>query len=91
MIPALRRTRQRRAEPPCRCAVKKGPPKHTIGVEFGSRVVVIGGKTIKLQIWDTAGQERFRFAPTLDVPPQSQHDSLMRARPAPPPARRAAL
>lgn len=41
-------------------AVKKGPAKHTIGVEFGSRVVTIGGKTIKLQIWDTAGQERFR-------------------------------
>ena len=39
---------------------KKGPPKHTIGVEFGSRVVSLGGKTIKLQIWDTAGQERFR-------------------------------
>lgn len=41
-------------------SVKKGPPKHTIGVEFGSRVVSLGGKTIKLQIWDTAGQERFR-------------------------------
>ncbi|VDN07779.1 unnamed protein product [Thelazia callipaeda] len=33
---------------------------HTIGVEFGSRVLSIGGKQIKLQIWDTAGQERFR-------------------------------
>lgn len=33
---------------------------HTIGVEFGSKVVNIGGKSIKLQIWDTAGQERFR-------------------------------
>ncbi|KAH3765896.1 GTP-binding protein RAB4 [Pelomyxa schiedti] len=33
---------------------------HTIGVEFGAKVVDIGGKTIKLQIWDTAGQERFR-------------------------------
>lgn len=33
---------------------------HTIGVEFGSKIVNIGGKTIKLQIWDTAGQERFR-------------------------------
>jgi len=30
-------------------------------VEFGSRVVSVGGKSIKLQIWDTAGQERFRF------------------------------
>lgn len=40
--------------------VRAGPAKHTIGVEFGSRVITLGGKTIKLQIWDTAGQERFR-------------------------------
>jgi len=33
---------------------------HTIGVEFGMRMVETNGKTIKLQIWDTAGQERFR-------------------------------
>eukprot|EP00163_Fabomonas_tropica_P022920 TRINITY_DN4015_c0_g1_i1.p1 TRINITY_DN4015_c0_g1~~TRINITY_DN4015_c0_g1_i1.p1 ORF type:complete len:214 (+),score=64.62 TRINITY_DN4015_c0_g1_i1:271-912(+) len=33
---------------------------HTIGVEFGTRMVEVMGKTIKLQIWDTAGQERFR-------------------------------
>lgn len=26
---------------------------HTIGVEFGSRVINVGGKSIKLQIWDT--------------------------------------
>lgn len=35
---------------------------HTIGVEFGTRVVEILGKKIKLQIWDTAGQ--FVCAPT---------------------------
>jgi len=33
---------------------------HTIGVEFGSKIVEVGGVHIKLQIWDTAGQERFR-------------------------------
>ncbi|KAL1924761.1 uncharacterized protein VTP21DRAFT_4415 [Calcarisporiella thermophila] len=33
---------------------------HTIGVEFGSRIIQIGDKAVKLQIWDTAGQERFR-------------------------------
>jgi Ras-related protein Rab-4B len=33
---------------------------HTIGVEFGSKILEVGGKQIKLQIWDTAGQERFR-------------------------------
>jgi len=33
---------------------------HTIGVEFGTRIVEVTGKKIKLQIWDTAGQERFR-------------------------------
>lgn len=32
----------------------------TIGVEFGSRSIVIDGKPIKIQIWDTAGQESFR-------------------------------
>ncbi len=34
---------------------------HTIGVEFGTRIVEVAGQKIKLQIWDTAGQERFRF------------------------------
>jgi len=29
-------------------------------VEFGSKIIEVGGKLIKLQIWDTAGQERFR-------------------------------
>lgn len=50
-----------------RCCPPPHPPptvkqdsNHTIGVEFGSRVVNVGGKTVKLQIWDTAGQERFR-------------------------------
>uniref|UniRef100_A0A8C7V130 Ras-related protein Rab-4B n=1 Tax=Oncorhynchus mykiss TaxID=8022 RepID=A0A8C7V130_ONCMY len=38
----------------------KQDSSHTIGVEFGSRVAMVAGKTIKLQIWDTAGQERFR-------------------------------
>ena len=33
---------------------------HTIGVEFGTRIVEVGDKKVKLQIWDTAGQERFR-------------------------------
>ena len=33
---------------------------HTIGVEFGTRIVDVSDKKIKLQIWDTAGQERFR-------------------------------
>ncbi|ORE08298.1 ras-related protein rab-4B-like protein [Rhizopus microsporus var. microsporus] len=33
---------------------------NTIGMEFGTRIIHIGDKSIKLQIWDTAGQERFR-------------------------------
>eukprot|EP01063_Lacrimia_lanifica_P014135 TRINITY_DN2078_c3_g3_i1.p1 TRINITY_DN2078_c3_g3~~TRINITY_DN2078_c3_g3_i1.p1 ORF type:complete len:231 (+),score=79.40 TRINITY_DN2078_c3_g3_i1:83-694(+) len=33
---------------------------HTIGVEFGSKVVDTMGKKVKLQIWDTAGTERYR-------------------------------
>ena len=32
----------------------------TIGVEFGSRMLSMDQKDIKLQIWDTAGQESFR-------------------------------
>lgn len=35
---------------------------HTIGVEFGTRIIEVSGQKIKLQIWDTAGQERFRCA-----------------------------
>ncbi|OII77190.1 hypothetical protein cand_021720 [Cryptosporidium andersoni] len=38
---------------------KKGS-SHTIGVEFGSKIITTGGKRVKLQIWDTAGQERYR-------------------------------
>lgn len=38
----------------------KGDSSHTIGVEFGSKIVSVAGKSVKLQIWDTAGQERFR-------------------------------
>jgi Ras-related protein Rab-14 len=34
---------------------------HTIGVEFGTRVCEVDGKTVKLQIWDTAGQVLQRF------------------------------
>jgi len=33
---------------------------HTLGVEFGTKIVSIEKHRIKLQIWDTAGQERFR-------------------------------
>lgn len=32
----------------------------TIGVEFGSKIIKINDKNIKIQIWDTAGQETFR-------------------------------
>lgn len=39
----------------------KDNSSHTIGVEFGSKIVKVGGKSVKLQIWDTAGQERFRW------------------------------
>ncbi|KAF0297240.1 Ras-related protein Rab-4B [Amphibalanus amphitrite] len=38
----------------------KQDSNHTIGVEFGSKIISVGGKSVKLQIWDTAGQERFR-------------------------------
>ncbi|KAJ1798994.1 Ras- protein Rab-14 [Coemansia sp. RSA 2598] len=33
---------------------------HTIGVEFGTKVVDVEGEKVKIQVWDTAGQERFR-------------------------------
>jgi Ras-related protein Rab-4B len=38
----------------------KKDSNHTIGVEFGSRIIQVGSKNVKLQIWDTAGQERFK-------------------------------
>jgi len=38
----------------------KSESSHTIGVEFGSKIISARGKRAKLQIWDTAGQERFR-------------------------------
>ncbi|OWK07175.1 RAB14, partial [Cervus elaphus hippelaphus] len=54
--------------PPSRpesCPATSNPPvmadcPHTIGVEFGTRIIEVSGQKIKLQIWDTAGQERFR-------------------------------
>lgn len=42
----------------------KEDSSHTIGVDFGSKIVNVGGKCVKLQIWDTAGQERFRSVAT---------------------------
>ncbi|CAD7930249.1 unnamed protein product [Amoebophrya sp. A25] len=38
----------------------KKSSSHTIGVEFGSKIIQVANRTIKLQIWDTAGQERYR-------------------------------
>lgn len=43
-----------------RCVKKGSQTQHTIGVEFGSKIVEVNGHKVKLQIWDTAGQERFR-------------------------------
>ncbi|KAI8051530.1 P-loop containing nucleoside triphosphate hydrolase protein [Syncephalis plumigaleata] len=34
--------------------------RYTVGVEFGTQIIAIDDRRIKLQIWDTAGQERFR-------------------------------
>ncbi len=34
--------------------------KPTIGIDFVSKNVALGGKMMRLQLWDTAGQERFR-------------------------------
>ena len=38
--------------------------KSTVGVEFGSKIVKVNNKTIKVQIWDTAGQERYKSITT---------------------------
>jgi small GTP-binding protein len=38
----------------------KNQHEPTLGVEFGSKVVAIGERKIKLQLWDTAGQESFK-------------------------------
>ena len=38
--------------------------KATVGVEFGSKNIIIDKKVIKGQIWDTAGQERYRAITT---------------------------
>ena len=38
----------------------KQDTKSTVGVEFGSKKLKVGGINVKLQIWDTAGQERYR-------------------------------
>ena len=35
------------------CILVKEDSSHTIGVEFGSKIITIGGKQVKLQIWDT--------------------------------------
>lgn len=32
----------------------------TIGVEFGTKSLILDNQPLKLQIWDTAGQESFR-------------------------------
>ena len=32
----------------------------TLGVEFGTKIIVIDAKKIRIQIWDTAGQERYK-------------------------------
>jgi small GTP-binding protein len=37
-------------------------PAHnpTVGIDFVSKNLNIGGVAVRLQLWDTAGQERFR-------------------------------
>ncbi|KAK2107920.1 Ras- protein Rab-4A [Saguinus oedipus] len=38
----------------------KDDSSHTVGVEFGLKIISVHGKYVKLQIGDIAGQERFR-------------------------------
>ena len=38
----------------------------TIGVEFGSKELVIEGHNVKVQIWDTAGQEKYKSITKAD-------------------------
>ena len=56
-LASLRSFFSRASPPPPRY---KNSSTQTVGVEFGSRIITMGGKRVKLQIWDTAGQERFR-------------------------------
>jgi len=49
---------------------------HTIGVEFGTKLINVAGKNIRLQIWDTAGQERYRSHHRIH---QSTHTACRRA------------
>ena len=41
---------------------------HTIGVEFGTKIISLGNRQIKLQIWDTAGQEDYDRLRPLSYP-----------------------
>lgn len=45
----------------------KPDSSHTIGVEFGSQIVNVGGKAVKLQIWDTAGMSNQTLFKLPDV------------------------
>ena len=51
-----------------------------MGVEFGSKLLKIGGKTIKVQIWDTAGQEAFN--PRVSIAQSYCRDAAVRPLPA---------
>nr|CAD7264551.1 unnamed protein product [Timema shepardi] len=58
----------------------KDDSSHTIGVEFGSKIVNVGGKSVKLQIWDTAGQERFRGGQWMCVDYRKERGSSQRGK-----------